>query len=140
MYILNNKEKACLITIAKRTRDKYLKKNKYTFLEDNFDVLTDEKLISSDSTGLEFEREIELDIVADNIEKVFTDLYVLKSTKNLSFREKLVLFSYYVENKTDERIGRELHIKEDTIRKIRKRALDKIEERYRKFMGDENDV
>lgn len=99
MYILNNKEKAFLITVAKRARADYLRKNRYTLLEDDIDMF-DENIFISD-VDVENDVAIKLDsnISAEKIENIFNDLNVLKSTKNLSYREKLVLFSYYSERK-----------------------------------------
>lgn len=136
MYILNNKEKVCLITIARRTRDRYLRKNKYTYLEDDIDMLGESILISNENIENDFERKNDMNIEVNEFEKIFCDLYLLKSTKNLSYREKLVLFSYYLENKTDSIIGKELHIKGDTIRKIRERAIEKINKNYWKLKGE----
>lgn len=99
MYILNNKEKAFLITVAKRASADYLRKNRYTLLEDDIDMF-DENIFISD-VDVENDVAIKLDssICAEKIENIFNDLNVLKSTKNLSYREKLVLFSYYSERK-----------------------------------------
>ena len=49
MYILSNKEKAALITIARRSRYDYLRKNDYTYLEDDIDMIDEELLISEEN-------------------------------------------------------------------------------------------
>lgn len=140
MYRLNQKEKACLVTIARRTRIDYLEKNKYTYLEDDIDMLDEDIFISKDNVENDFEVKNDRKIDANKIEDVFRDFYVSKSAKALTFREKLVLFLYYWEEKTDEVIGNELNIKGDTIRKIRKRAINKISNKYHKLKGnDKND-
>ena len=141
MYILNNQEKACLVTIARRTRDRYLNKNKYTYFEDDIDLYEDNLFISNENVEIDFERKNDFNIEISEFEKIFSDLYLLKSTKNLSYREKLVLFSYYLEKKTDARIGKELHIKGDSIQKTRKRAIEKIIRTYFKLKGENiNDI
>ena len=60
--------------------------------------------------------------------------------KALTLREKLVLFSYYFEKKTDAAIGNALNINGDTARKIRIRALEKIKNKYKKLKGSKEDV
>lgn len=50
-----------------------------------------------------------------------------------------MLFSYYSEHKTDARIGKELHLKADTVRKIRERATEKIFKTYFKMIGGNKD-
>ena len=139
LYILNIKEKACILTIVRRTRINYLAKNNYIHFEDDIDMLDESVFISDEDIEEDFERKCDMDISAEEIEKIFTDLYLLKSTKKLSFREKLVLFSYYLEHKTDARIGKELHLKDDTVRKIRKRATKKIAKTYFQMIGGNKD-
>ena len=139
MYILNNQEKAYLITIAKRTRIDYLTKNNYIYIEDSIDMLDEDIFVSDENIENDFARKCDLCISAEEFEKIFTDLNLLKSTKRLSFREKLVLFSYYSEQKTDARIGKELHLKTDTVRKIRDRATEKIYKTYFKMIGGNKD-
>lgn len=55
MYLLNEKEKACLKTIARRTRIDYLEKNKYTYLEDEIDI-ADNVLISNENIEIDYEK------------------------------------------------------------------------------------
>lgn len=138
MYILNGKEKAALITIVRRTRADYLKTNNYTYLEDDIDMFDENILVSNENIEKNYEEKYDRDICAHELEKVFGDLYLLKSSKALTYREKLVLFSYYWEETTDEAIGKELHLLGDTVRKIRERALKKIKDRYLKLKGNEN--
>lgn len=140
MYILNNKEKAFLITIAKRVRADYLRENKYTLLEDDIDMFDENVFVSDFNVEDDVAKKLDLNICAEEIEKLFTDLNVLKSAKNLSYREKLVLFSYYSEKKTDSRIAKELHLEADAVRKIRKRATKKILKNYYKIIGGNDDV
>ena len=88
MYILNNQEKAYLITIAKRTRIDYLTKNNYIYIEDSIDMLDEDIFVSDENIENDFARKCDLCISAEKFEKIFTDLNLLKSTKRLSFREK----------------------------------------------------
>ncbi|MEE0866396.1 MAG: hypothetical protein U0L98_06360 [Clostridia bacterium] len=140
MYVLNNKEKAFIITIAKRVRADYLRKNKYTLLEDDIDLFDENIFVSDYNIEEDVAKKLDLNVCAEEIEKLFTDLNVLKSAKNLSYREKLVLFSYYSEHKTDKEIGQELHIKEATIQRARDRATKKILKNYYKLIGGNGDV
>lgn len=130
MYILNGKERSCLKTIARRTRIDYLEKNKYTYLEDDIDMFEENIFVSTENVEKDFEMKCDRDISAYEIEKVFMDLYKLKSIKALTLREKLVFYSYYWENKTDKEIGEALNINGDTIRKIRERAKNKALKNY----------
>lgn len=140
MYILSNKEKAFIVTIAKRVRADYLKANKYTLLEDDIDMFDENVFVSDFNVEEDVARKMDLSVCAEEIEKLFTNLNVLKSAKNLSYREKLVLFSYYSEHKTDYEIGCELHLKGDTVQKTRIRATKKILKNYNKLMGGNGDV
>ena len=138
--LLNNKEKACLILICKRKRSDYLKANKYIYFEDDIDLIDEVKLIAKENIEADFIREYDLNISAEKIENIFSDLNVLKSTKNLSYREKLVLFSYYSECKKDGEIGKELHLIGDTVQKIRIRAVKKILKNYYEIIRGDDDV
>ena len=46
----------CLATIARRTRNRYLEKNKYTYLEDEIDMLDENIFVAPENV----EEEIEL--------------------------------------------------------------------------------
>ncbi len=148
MYILSNKEKAALITIARRSRYDYLRKNDYTYLEDDIDMIDEELLISEENIEKTVTEKIDGEICASNFEKIFDDPYLIKISKALTKKERLVLFSYYMEKdengevneKTDKVVAKELNIKPDTARKTRKRALEKLKMQYLKLKGnDEND-
>lgn len=131
MYILNNREKAYLRGIVINTRNEYLKKEIYEKyeeigIEENFEQISyDENCINDIIEQLSNEN-----IVSFNIEKVFTNVKIMKIVRALTLREKLVLFSYYFENKTDKAIGTAIHISTEGARIIRKNALKKIKERY----------
>lgn len=117
------------------TRKDYLRKNKYIFIEDDIDEIDEKFLISIENVEINVEVKTDMEICAPNIEKVFKDWKMNKIVKALTLREKLVLFSYYFENKTDAAIGKALNIKGDTARKIRIRALDKAKKEYGKMKG-----
>ena len=149
MYILSNKEKAALITIARRARYDYLRKNDYTYLEDDIDMIDEELLIAEENIEKTVAEKIDGDICASDFEKIFDDPYLIKISKALTKKERLVLFSYYMEKdengeinqKTDKLVSRELNMKPDTGRKTRKRALGKLKKEYLKLKGnDKNDV
>lgn len=118
----------------------YLRKNKYTLLEDDIDTFDENVFMLDFDMEEDVAKKLDLDVCAEEFEKLFTNLNVLKSAKNLSYREKLVLFSYYSERKTDPRIAKELHLEADTVRKIRKRAIKKILNNYYKLIGGNKDV
>lgn len=148
MYILSNKEKAALITIARRARYDYLRKNDYTYLEDDIDMIDEELLISDENIENAVAEKIDGDVCASDFEKIFDDPYLIKISKALTKKERLVLFSYYLEKdengeiteKTDKVVAKELNMKPDTARKTRRRALGKLKKEYLKMKGnDEND-
>ena len=148
MYILSNKEKAALITIARRTRYDYLRKNDYTYLEDDIDMIDEEILISEENIEKTVAEKVDGDVCASDFEKIFDDPYLIKISKALTKKDRLVLFSYYLEKdengefdeKTDKVVAKELNMKPDTARKTRKRALGKLKKEYLKLKGnDKND-
>lgn len=140
MYKLNKQEISCLKLICKRKRIDYLQKNKYTYLEDDIDLIDEARLVTKENIEDEFIKKNDLNIKVEEIEKVFGNPNVLKSTKNLTYKEKLVLFSCFWENKTDKQIGKELHIKPNTITKMKKRAMEKIRNKYRKLKEEKRNV
>ena len=148
MYILSNKEKAALITIARRARYDYLRKNDYTYLEDDIDMIDEELLIAEENIEKTVAEKIDGDICASDFEKIFDDPYLIKISKALTKKERLVLFSYYMEKdengeiteKTDKVVAKELKMKPDTARKRRRRAVGKLKKEYLKLKGnDKND-
>lgn len=140
MYLLNGKEINCLKIIAKRTRIDYLKKNKYMYLEDDIDMMDENIFISKDTIENSLDISFAEKNFANEIEKIFNDPCKIKSIKVLSLKEKLVIYSYYWEQNTDEEIGKALKIKGDTIRKTRNRAIEKVKREYRKLKGEKNNV
>ena len=63
MYILNGKEKAALVTIARRTRSDYLKSNNYTYLEDDIDMLDDNIFVSEENIENDYEKKYDREII-----------------------------------------------------------------------------
>ena len=140
MYKLSKNEKSYLRQIVINTRNEYLRKNKYIFIESEIDDVDEKLLISKENIEINFEIKSERDICAPEIEKVFQDKNMFNIVKALTLREKLVLFSYYFEKKTDAATGKALNINGDTARKIRIRALEKIKKEYRRMKGSNEDV
>lgn len=97
MYILNGKEKLALVTIARRKRIDYLKKNCYTYLEDDIDMFDENIFVSKENIEKDYERKYEREICEDNFEKLFEDSFVSKSAKALTEKERSVLLLYYGE-------------------------------------------
>lgn len=139
MYKLNGQEKVCIKTIARRVRTDYLKKNNYTYFEDDIDIVDEGLLISNENVEDTFITKIEGEICANELEKIFQDFNMVKSIKVLTDREKLVLFLYHFKGLTDENIGEIINLKGDSTRKLRKRAQDKVKKQYKKLEGDLED-
>ena len=140
VYELSKEEKTYLRQIVINTRNKYFRKNKYIFIENNIEDADEKFHISIENVEINFEIKSERDICAPNIEKVFKDENMFNIVKALTLREKLVLFSYYFEKKTDAAIANALNLNGDTARKIRIRALEKIKNKYKKLKGSKEDV
>ena len=140
VYELSRREKSYLRQIVINTRNKYFRKNKYILIEENIETADEKFLISIENVEINFEIKSEREICALDIEKVFKDKNMFNIVKALTLREKLVLFSYYFEKKTDAAIGKALNINGDTARKIRIRALEKIKNNYKKLKGSSENV
>ena len=139
VYKLSKNEKSYLRQIVINTRNEYLRNNKYIFIESEIDDVDEKLLISIENVEINFEIKSDREICAPEIEKVFKDKNMFNIVKALTLREKLVLFSYYFEKKTDAATGKALNINGDTARKIRIRAIEKIKKEYRKMKeGNEN--
>lgn len=138
MYKLNGKEVMCLATIARRTRNRYLEKNKYTYLEDEIDMLDENIFVAPENVEEEIELKYDREICANEIEKVFKDPRRVKSIKTLTEQEKLVFYLRCFEGKTDEEIGGKLNKSADAIRKTRGRAKDKSIKKFNKIKEEEN--
>lgn len=130
-YNLNKKEKAYLKKIVINTRNKYLKKNKYKKItEIELELLDNNEIVVDNSLEINLEIKLDNKVMPFFIENIFTEKKIMKIVKTLSLREKLVLFLYYFDNKTDKSIGNVLNINERTVRTIRVRTLNKIKKQY----------
>lgn len=135
MYILNEDEKRILKVMVKNARVDYFRKNKHLFNE----VTIEDKVLYSNE---EFEDEIaernDSNIQVEMLERVFSEPNMSKIAKKvLTYNEKLVLFLYFVEGKTDEVIAEILDVHRSTITKRRNNALEKLREKYMNG-GNEN--
>lgn len=128
----------CLATIARRTRNRYLEKNKYTYLEDEIDMLDENIFVAPENVEEEIELKYDREICANEIEKVFKDPCRVKSIKTLTEQEKLVFYLRCFKGKTDKEIGKKLNKSEDAIRKARGRAKDKVIKKFNKIKEEEN--
>ena len=132
MYILNKEEKAVLKTIIKNTRIDYYRKNKYFFREETIEdkVLYEEKQIED-----EIMKKDDAHIQAFELEKIFTEKNMSKIAKALTYTDKLVLYLYYIEEKTDKQIGEILFMERATVNKKRFRAIEKMKKKALKRGG-----
>ena len=71
VYKLSKNEKSYLRQIVINTRNEYLRKNKYIFIESEIDDVDEKLLISIENIEINFEIKSERDICAPEIEKVF---------------------------------------------------------------------
>lgn len=135
MYILNKDEKSVLKVIIKNARVDYFRENKYIFNEEGIE---DKILYAKDEVEEEVAKRTDNLIQAEELERIFTDKNMSKNAKVLTYDEKLVLYLYFVEEKTDEEIGDILFLHRSTITKRRKKALKKLKYKYEK--GENKDV
>ncbi len=140
MYKLSINERAYLKKIVMYTRKEYLNKNKYIYIEENIDTIDEKFLVSIENVEINFEIKSDMDISSTQMEKVFSDEKISRIVETLTLREKLVLFLYYFEGKTDAAIGKALNIKGDTARKIRVRTIEKIKKQYQIKKGMNENV
>jgi len=136
MYALNKVEKAYIRRIVVNTRNDYLKREKYKRY-DEVELEGEIENIIDKNNNIEdvLTRINDKDVISYSLEMVFEDKKIMKIVKALTLKEKLVLFSYYLENNTDQKIAKVLNSKTDTIKKIRQRALKKIKDNYYKNGG-----
>ena len=119
MYILSKDEKAFLKTIIKNAKIDYIRKNKYIFNEET--VLYSNESIEDNIISRNDEK-----IQVYELEKIFTGKNMSKIAKALTYIDKLVLYLYYIEEKTDKQIGKMLSMDRSAINKRRLRALEKM--------------
>lgn len=123
MYELSKQEEVVLIIMFKNIRINYIKKNKQRFEEL---PLLDENLCSERSIDEEIEKKLEDEIQADKLEDIFGDKSVYKIVKALAYDEKLVLFLYYKQLKTDREIGELFSISRSAANKRRQKIEKKL--------------
>ncbi len=125
-YNLTEKEKGIILGIILNTRNDYLKKNKYSKIQyvnlESVAVITATNKVEDD-----VERIVDNLVSSSELENLFSNNKIKKIIKKaLTKKDKSVLFLYYCKNKTDKETAKILNLKEDTARKIRNRAIDKI--------------
>lgn len=130
MYVLNNNEKGILRVIIRNARADYFRNNKYFF---NEETIEDKEIYSEERFEEEIiERNAKIED-AEVFEKLFTDQEMSKYAKKvLTYDEKLVLFLYFVEGKTDEEIAETFDLYRTSITRRRNKAIDKLKEKYNK--------
>lgn len=125
-YDLNEKEEGIILGIILNTMNDFLKMNKYSKIKYvslekaeviNANERVEDNVIKSYDENLSV---FELGNLFENskIKKIIE--------KALTNKQRSVLFLYYCKNKKDKEIGRLMNLKEDTVRKIRNRAIEKI--------------
>lgn len=135
MYILNKDEKSVLKVIIKNARVDYFRENKYIFNEEGIE---DKVLYANDEVEEEVARRTDNLVQAGELERIFTDKNMSKNAKALTYDDKLVLYLYFVEEKTDEEISDILFLHRSTITKRRKKALKILKDKY--LNGGNRDV
>lgn len=123
---LSKEEKVYLKQIVVNEKRKYIRNN-YKYLYGNIMALYDAENIQSDSVLEAVINECENEIEsADEFENIISDSTLYCVVKALSFKEKMVLFCLYKENKGINQIALEMKIDRITVWRIRNRTLDKI--------------
>lgn len=128
MYVLNNNEKGILRVIIRNARADYFRNNRYFFTEE---IIEDKEVYSEERFEEEIiERNAKIED-AEVFEKLFTDQEMAKYAKKvLTYDEKLVLFLYFVEGKTDEEIAETFDLYRTSITRRRNKVIDKLKVRY----------
>ena len=125
-YELTEKEKGIILGIILNTRNDYLKKNKYSKIQyvtlENIEMVKSEYMVED-----VVQKNYNGSMSVSELGNLFTDLKLKKIIeKALTEKQRYVLFLYYCKNKKDKEISLILNLKEDTVRKIRNRTLEKI--------------
>ena len=94
----------------------------------NKSINIDDTLVIDDSSVLDVviekcEKEIKS---AVEFEKMISNVKLYNAVKTLSFKEKMVLFSLYSQNKNVNQIAREMGIARETVWRLKNRTLDKL--------------
>lgn len=124
--VLSKEENAYLKKIVVNARNKYIRDN-YDFLQ-NKSINIDDTLIIDESSVLDVviekcEKEIKS---AVEFEKMISNVKLYNAVKALSFKEKMVLFSLYSQNKNINQIAKEMGIARETVWRLKNRTLDKL--------------
>ena len=123
MYILSKNEKAFLKTVIKNAKIDYIRKNKYIF---NEETIEDKVLYSNESVEDNIISKNDKKIQVYELEKIFTGKNMSKIARALTYIDKLVLYLYYIEEKTDKQIAEMLSMDRSAINKRRLRTLKKM--------------
>lgn len=123
---LTKEENAYLKKVVINARNKYIRDN-FDFLQ-NKSINIDDTLVIDDSSVLDVviekcEKEIKS---AVEFEKMISNVKLYNAVKTLSFKEKMVLFSLYSQNKNVNQIAREMGIARETVWRLKNRTLDKL--------------
>ena len=130
MYVLNNYEKGVLRVIIRNARADFFRNNKHFF---NEETIEDKILYEEERFEDEIAEKNDKIEDAEVFEKIFTDPDMSNYAKKvLTYDEKLVLFLYFVEGKTDEEIAETFDLYRTSITRRRNKALDKLKEKYNK--------
>lgn len=123
---LSKEEKLYLKRIVMTAKNKYIQRN-YHYIND-MTILNDENTFTDEETILD----LVLDKAQNEInsaiefERTFSDVRLYRAIKNLSLKEKEVLFYLYKENKTINQTADIMKLYRGTVRKIRNQAHSKI--------------
>lgn len=123
---LTREENAYLKKVVVNARNKYIRDN-YDFLQIK-SINIDDTLVIDESSVLDVviekcEKEIKS---AVEFEKMISNVKLYNAVKALSFKEKMVLFSLYSQNKNINQIAREMGIARETVWRLKNRTLDKL--------------
>lgn len=130
MYELNSKEKTKIKLWIITARMDYFRKNKYIFKEKTIEGETLYLEGNLENTILD---EYDNDISANNLENIFSETNLAKATKQLTYKEKLILSLYYIDEKKDNEIAEILFITRSAVTKKRKKAIEKLKEKYERW-------
>ena len=129
MYILSYQEEAMLKVIVKNTRIDYYRKNYHALEEISIEEIS---IDTNEEIESKIENKLDNEIQVYRLEDIFSDRKLSNATKLLTYNEKLVIYLYYVEGKTDEQISKILFMTRSAINKKRLRTIEKIKTVYKK--------
>lgn len=123
MYILNKREENTLKKIIKYARYDYLRNNNLFSEMEDIELY---EIPAKDNLEFQVMNNCDIEVQAQELEMIFTEKNIFKAIKALTYKDKLVLFLYYVENITDKEIAELLKVNRNTICQQRKRIIKKI--------------